>query len=82
MATEEGIKLYTEKKINYEFDHYSGEVKSVFVKQTVFDGGKLNHGLLIPFKERIIKEIDNKWCVGIMVYGANKQYVKNETKVS
>ena len=81
ITAEESVKLYTDKKIKYEFDHYSGEVRLVFVKQTVFDGGKLNHGLLAPLKKRV-KEVDNRWYVGIMVYGRNMQNVKNEKQVS
>ena len=81
IAADESAKLYIDKKIKYEFDHYSGEVRLVFVKQTGFEGGKLSHALLAPLKKRI-REIDKKWYVGIMVYGRNRQNVKNEKQVS
>ena len=79
ITNEEGIKLYEKDRIKYDFDHYSGEVKLVFVKQTSFSGGKLIHRMLDPLVKRL-REIDRKWYVGIMVYGENRG--KDETKVS
>ena len=83
IANQEGIKLHKEKKIGYEYDHFSGEVKIVFVRQTEFSGGKLTHGMLVPLVKRL-KKVDKKWHVGIMVYGTKnrKQNVKNEKQVS
>jgi len=79
ITNEEGIKLHERDKIKYEFDHFSGEVKLVYVKQTSFTGGKLTHGMLQPLAKRL-KQIERRWHVGIMLYGASR--VKNETKVS
>jgi hypothetical protein len=79
MINDEGLKLFEEHKIKYEFDHYCGEIRLMFVKQTDFSGGKLTHGHLVPLVGRL-QEIDKKWHTGIMLYGANR--VKNETKIS
>jgi len=73
IANDEGLKLYALEKIKYEFDHYSGEVRLVFVKQTDFTGGKLTHGHLQPLVERL-KEVNKRWYVGIMVYGRNRRH--------
>ena len=51
ITNEEGIKLYEKDRVKYEFDHFSGEVKLVYVKQTNFTGGKLTHGMLQPFSQ-------------------------------
>ena len=71
MVNDEGLKLYDTDQIKYEFDHFSGEVKLFFVKQTEFAGGKLTHRHLDPLVKRL-KEINKRWYVGIMVYGANR----------
>ena len=81
ITNDEGLKLYAAERVKYEFDHYAGEVRLVFVKQTEFAGGKLTRRMLGPLVERL-REVDKKWYVGIMLYGADKHRVKNETKVS
>ena len=80
LIEEESNKLHEKEMIAYEFDHYSGEVRMVFVKQTTFLGGWLTHGMLMPLRQRV-KEVDKKWHVGIMVYGG-KRRGKDEAKVS
>ena len=79
MINDEGSKLFDEHGIKYKFDHYCGEIRLMFVKQTDFSGGKLAHSHLSPLVERL-REIDEKWSAGIMLYGARR--VKNETKIS
>ena len=71
LIAEESAKLYAEKDIKYEFDHYSGEVRLMFVKQTEFAGGKLDRAMLDPLVKRL-KEIDKKWYVGVMLYGSRR----------
>ena len=81
LIDEESAKLYEKEKIRYQFDHYSGGIRLVFVKQTVFSGGKLTHAMLQPLIEKI-KEIDRKWCVGIMLRGTSHIESEATTKVS
>jgi hypothetical protein len=81
LINEESTKLYEKEKIRYEFDHYSGEIRLVFVKQTVFSGGILTHTMLQPMVKRL-KEIDRKWQVGIMLRGASRVEDKTTTEVS
>ena len=71
LIAEESAKLYVEKNIKYEFDHYNGEVRLVFITQTEFAGGKLDRTMLNSLVEKL-KEIDNKWYVGIMLYGKRR----------
>ena len=71
ITNDEGLKLFTEKQMKYEFDHYAGEVRLVFVKQTDFTGGRISHADLVPLVKRL-RQVDRKWYVGIMLYGASQ----------
>jgi hypothetical protein len=71
IINEEGLKLFEETQIKYKFDNYSGELKLFFVKQTDFSGGRLKRAQLEPLIEKL-REINKRWWVGIMLYGASK----------
>ena len=72
IINEEGLKLYAKAQIKYRFDSYSGQLKLFFVKQTDFAGGRLKRSQLEPLTNRL-REINKKWWVGIMLYGASKR---------
>ena len=64
MCEEESKEVFEEYKANFIFDHFCGEVKTVFVKEDL-DCNKLTHDMLGTLRERL-KVIDKKWHVGII----------------
>tara|TARA_Y100000310_G_scaffold192426_1_gene192388 strand:- start:3306 stop:3794 length:489 start_codon:yes stop_codon:yes gene_type:complete len=64
MCEEESIDVLNKHNANFTFDHFCGEVKTIFVKEDL-SCKKLTHNMLISLKERI-KLIEKRWQVGIL----------------
>ena len=64
MCEEESVDVLNKHDANFTFDHFCGEVKTIFVKEDL-SYKKLTHNMLSPLKERI-KLIEKRWQVGII----------------
>ena len=64
MCGEESKKVLEEHKANFTFDHFCGEVKTIFVHEDL-DCPKLTHSMLGSLREKI-KTINKRWNVGII----------------
>ena len=67
ICEEECGLLYLEKDIDVAYDHYSGDVQTVFLKENPKTTNRVTHEAVKHIAERIRTEVSERWNLGLVV---------------
>ena len=66
LCIEESDRLYLTEDIEFSFDHYDNDVKTVYVREYENSANPVEHRHLKKLQDMIQKEVDDKWYIGII----------------
>ena len=68
ICKEECETLFLEKDIDVKYDHYSHEVKTIFLRENSETRVRVTHEAVKHIAKRIRKEVNPRWNLGLLVH--------------
>ena len=62
----ESDKLYLQYDIDFSFDHYDSEVRTVYVRESVISRNPVTYEILQDLELEIRTQVNKKWIIGII----------------
>ena len=62
----ESDKLYLEYDIDFSFDHFDGEVRTLYVRESNASNNPVTYEILENLSEDIKTKVNKKWNIGII----------------
>ena len=76
ICKEESDKIYMERDMDFSYDHYDSEVRTIYVREAPDTTNEVTFDSLKQISIRIKEEIDDRWQLGIL--HENTEMMHNE----
>ena len=78
ICKEESDRLYLLEDIEFSYDHYDPEVRTIYVRESTKTTNEVTHESLRDLSNRVKDEVDGRWMIGILHENANFMHERTE----
>ena len=62
----ESDKLYLEYDVHFSFDHFDGEIRTLYVRESNISSNPVTYEILEDLSKEIKTKVNKKWNIGII----------------